>query len=109
MEGPLAPVQVPQTASWTDGEPSAGSPETPALWVLGFPLQLLQVVLPLLVLHRLGLVALAIPLLLLQLLLQPLLPSQLSQWESLQVQIFLLFPLPLPDPSLSEELFQGQT
>lgn len=50
----------------------------PCLWVL-------QVIIALYVLHGLRVVSLPQPILLRQLLLQPLLPAQLVQWQPLQV------------------------
>lgn len=108
VEGPVASVQVPpETAG--GGVPSPGPSATQALGLLGLPVQLLQVrtglvferrppapgltvvspqvVLPLLILHGLGLVPLTQPLLVLQLLLQPLLPAQLLQRQPLQVAL----------------------
>lgn len=100
VEGPVAPVQVPQEAA-RGGIPPEGPSETQALGLLRLPVQLLQIIVALDVLHRLGVVSLPEPLLVLQLLLQPLLPAQLVQRQPLQVSLVLH--LSVTEPGRPEE------
>lgn len=91
MEGPLAEVQITTETTWDRRLAATRKKATPALWLLGLSVHLIQVFVTLFLLHRLGLVS--FPLLLLQLLLQPLLPAQLLQRQPLQVQVLLVLSL----------------
>lgn len=89
----MAPVQVPQETPQRAGFPAAGAPPPPALGLIRVYVQLLQVFVALFILHGFWVFSLPQPLLLVQLLLQPLLPAQLVQWQPLEVSIVLHVPL----------------
>lgn len=82
MEGPLASVQIPQE-TLRAGFPTARAPPASALGLLRLSVQLLQVFVSLFILYRFWVISLPQPLLLVHLLLQPLLPAQLLQWQPL--------------------------
>lgn len=78
----MASVQIPQETPWAR-LPTTGPPATSALRLLRLSVQLLQVFVSLFILYRLWVISLPQPLFLVQLLLQPLLPAQLLQWQPL--------------------------
>lgn len=88
MEGSVASVQIPPETP-RPGIPTPRPPATSTLGLLGFFVQLLQVFVSLFILHRLWFVSFSKSLLLVQFLLQPLLPEKLLQRQPLQVQIVL--------------------
>lgn len=84
----MAPVQISQKKT-RNGIPTTRAQATSTLWFLCLSIQLLQVLVTLLILHRFWVISFSEPLFLIQLLLQPLFSTQLLQWQPLQVQIIL--------------------
>lgn len=96
----MAPVQIPQETARV-GLPSTRPSASSALWFLRLSVQLLQVFVSLFILHRLWVISFPQPLLLVQLLLQPLLPAQFLQWQPLEVSVILH--VSLTQPSSTKE------
>lgn len=90
MEGPVAKVQI-STETSQHGLPAQRPPQTSPFRVFCVSVQLLQIVLSIVVLHRLRL--LSKPLVLLQLLHQSFFSAQFFQWQPLSVSILLLISL----------------
>lgn len=78
----MATVQIPQETSGTRLAPT-GPPASSTIRLFNLCVQLLKVLVPLFIIHRLRIVPFPQPFLLIQLLLQPLFPTQLLQRQPL--------------------------
>lgn len=108
MEGPLASVQVSQEETRGVRLPQPGPKASENIRLVGLRLQFLQVLVAVVLLLRLRVVPVALPILLLQLLLQPVFQTQLVLRQPLQVPVLFLVPVPVPNAFPTQTFRQNQ-
>lgn len=108
MEGSLAAIQVSQEETWCVRLPKPGTKASQNLCFISFCFQFLQVIFTVFILLWLRLISVPVPILILQLLFQPLFQTQLVLRKPVQVPVLLLVPIPVSHTFPTQTSSQNQ-